>query len=210
MLSPLGEVSQEHKLALLILYMRRIHAFDYLSCTQHASQMDLVASDGEAYLFEGLMIHFHQRQPYAWRVEHAGTLLPAEAHLRMLGELSRLDEEGVEKAAEAAEAFYTANTVEEVVGKYRCPLSNKLFKDAVYVRKHIDNKFAELLEEAKARALEEKYFQYFLADENRLASSSPPPARPPPPQPRRESFGKGRCSACSRDGDGRGQEEIWR
>ncbi|KAL1495757.1 hypothetical protein AB1Y20_016619 [Prymnesium parvum] len=192
-LAPLGEMDDEARLATLVLYMRRVHAFDYLSGKQFDGQMDLVGVGGEAYPFAGLMIHFHQRQPFTWPIDHTGLRESGEAHLKMLLELTRIDREAAEKVDAAAEAFYEANTIEEEPGKYFCPLSGKKFKDTVYVRKHIDNKFADALAEAKAQALDDKYLQYFLADEQRLDAASPPP--PPPPPPRRESYGKGRSVA---------------
>ena len=57
------------------------------------------------------------------------------------------------KVSEAAEAFYDANTVEEEPGKFRCPLSGKLFRDPVFVRKHIDNKHSADALKARARPL---------------------------------------------------------
>ena len=51
---------------------------------------------------------------------------------------------------QALEVFYQENCVEEEPGKFRCPLSGKLFKDAVFVRKHIDNKHPDALLKAKA------------------------------------------------------------
>ena len=45
----------------------------------------------------------------------------------------------------ATEKFYADNCIEEEPGKFRCPLSGKLFKDAIFVRKHIDNKHAEVV-----------------------------------------------------------------
>ena len=43
---------------------------------------------------------------------------------------------------DATEAFYNTNCVEEEAGKFRCPLSGKLFREPGFVRKHIDNKHA--------------------------------------------------------------------
>ena len=76
---------------MLILYMRRVHCFNYLNCRQHRSPLDVVAEGGEAYLFANLVLNFtQQRQPYGWQVAHAA-LLPAEK-ARLVLECSALGE----------------------------------------------------------------------------------------------------------------------
>ena len=54
-----------------------------------------------------------------------------EAFLKCLEELEHADAEAKRAAEEAVAAFYAANTVDEGEGKYRCPLSGKLFRDPV-------------------------------------------------------------------------------
>ena len=91
--------------------------------------------------------------------------------------------EVVEQGSEAAaEAFYESNTVEEEPGKFRCPLSGKLFKSPTFVRKHIDNKHGARLKEAQRIALDPKYAAYYMAAAQRSASMpEPPPRRPAAP-----------------------------
>ena len=52
-----------------------------------------------------------------------------ESHMTYLSTLSQLDRDFEAKAAEAVERFYEENCVEEDAGKFRCPLSGKLFKE---------------------------------------------------------------------------------
>ena len=49
------------------------------------------------------------------------------------------------------EKFIQANTQELGKEKWLCPLSNKKFKGADFVRKHIFNKHAEKVEEVRSR-----------------------------------------------------------
>mmetsp|Transcript_57141 Transcript_57141/g.127565 ORF Transcript_57141/g.127565 Transcript_57141/m.127565 type:complete len:218 (-) Transcript_57141:342-995(-) len=138
-------------------------------------------------MFASLVINFSQRrQPYAFQLSHSASLPAVEAYLQLLSELGRVDSEHGPKLTEALEVFYQENCVEEEPGKFRCPLSGKLFKDAVFVRKHIDNKHPDALLKAKVRSLEDKYLQYFLA--NRLAPAPPLPSMPPPPPYVRDSL----------------------
>ena len=92
----------QERLALLILYMRRVHCFNYLNCRQHRSPLDVVGEGGEAYLFTNLVLNFtQQRQPYGWQLAHAALLPCAEAYLQMLSELNRIDRESEDKVTDA-------------------------------------------------------------------------------------------------------------
>ena len=113
------------------------------------------------------------------RASAAGpTEFAAESFLRLTRELNRLDESLGRAVQEASDTFYKLNCVEEEPGKFRCPLSGKLFRDPVFVRKHIDNKHAADVLKARARPLGRKYLEYFLA----IAALTPPPRPRPRPQ----------------------------
>ena len=84
-----------------------------------------------------------------------------------------LDAKSDAEVAAAAKRFYSDNCVEEEPGKFRCPLSMKLFKDAVFVHKHIDNKHADKLAAAKRQALEPKYGRRLATRASDLATRAP-------------------------------------
>lgn len=68
-----------------------------------------------------------------------------QVHVAYLGALGALDESFESAVVSASAAFYAENCVEEQPdtgsgGKFRCPLSGKLFKTSEFVRKHIENK----------------------------------------------------------------------
>eukprot|EP00966_Prymnesium_polylepis_P000287 6451-Prymnesium_polylepis.1 len=112
----LAACSRKEGLALLALYMRRVHSFDYFACRQFPSPFDVVRAGGEAYPFARLFINFHQHRPYAWEAPHVGLLPAAEAYADMLEELQAADAETADAVTKATDAFYLANTVEEEPG----------------------------------------------------------------------------------------------
>jgi len=118
--------------------------------------------------------------------------------------LNALDAKFERVVTEASETFYRDNCREEEPGKFRCPLSGKLFRDETFVRKHIDNKHSDKVTEAKRAALEPKYVQYYSVEAERLAAM--PPLPPPPPRFVRDMDDRGRRDRYSdRGGDSFGK-----
>ncbi len=74
------------------------------------------------------------------------------------------------------EKFIQANTQELGKEKWLCPLSNKKFKGADFVRKHIFNKHADKVAAVKADV---EFFNNFLKDPRRPQL----PEKPKPPVP---------------------------
>jgi len=111
-----------------------------------------------------------------------------DAHLAYLRSLGEIDEKFVAAAAAAVERVYAENCVEEQPGKFRCPLSGKLFREPKFVHQHISNKHGDKLVEGKRAALEAKFQAYYRAAAERM--SAMPPAPPPPPRFPRD-YGKG-------------------
>ncbi len=56
---------------------------------------------------------------------------------------------GMKEEASEVEKFIVANTQELGKDKWLCPLSGKKFKGPEFVRKHIENKHGEKLDEVK-------------------------------------------------------------
>ena len=52
-----------------------------------------------------------------------------DAQIGFVEAIGRVDADFEKRAEDTAEAFYRANCVEEEAGKFRCPLSGKLFKE---------------------------------------------------------------------------------
>ena len=187
------------QLALRVLYLRRVHHFDYAGGGPFPTHIAMLAHRGEAHFPVGLTVHAG-RDPVAAPMRFDDAAQCVDAHLAYLDAVRAIDEQFEAATSAAAEKFYEANCVEEEPGKFRCPLSGKLFKDPTYVRKHIDNKHPTKPLEAKRAALEDKYEQYYLAAAERLAAMPEPPL-PPPRFPRDDGKGGGKGG---RGGSGRG------
>ena len=174
------------RLELLLAYLRRVLCFDFGSGQQYKDAAALLKEGGELHL--GARLCVHQPPPEARMAPFASAPRlgpPAAAAfldelLKLLAEFDRLDDEYEGLSNEAGEAFISKNCVEEEPGKRRCPLSGKLFKEPMYVRKHIENKHTERLLAAKAAPLGEKYRRYFVAEIPLIGTQPPPPPAPPP------------------------------
>ena len=186
-------LSPTEQLELRMLYLRRVHFYDYAGGGPFSSHTSLLSARGESHFPMGVTIHA-VREPLAAPLRWDDAEQAADAQLAYLEAIGVVDDKFEEVANAAAEKVYADNCVEEEAGKFRCPLSGKLFKDPSFVRKHIDNKHGAKVLEAKRAALEAKYEEYFLADAERVSAMPSPP--PPPPRferdDRRGSYGDGK------------------
>ena len=83
---------------------------------------------------------------------------------------------GIRDEDQEVERFIRANIQEIKPGRFLCPLSGKKFKGEEYVRKHIESKFADRLEEVRNVV---RSFNNYLRDRNRpQAKSERIPYRP--------------------------------
>ena len=85
---------------------------------------------------------------------------------------------GMKVEQDELEKFIQANTQELGKEKWLCPLSNKKFKGADFVRKHIFNKHADKVTAVKADV---EFFNNFLRDPRRPQLPEKPKAKPKPP-----------------------------
>jgi len=181
-------LTPSQELAARILYLRRVHRYDYFTGAQHASHSSMLAACGEAHLSPAVAVHAAGgRQPTVSAFRWDDALRASRAHAAYVRELCAADAAAAAESSEAVEALIQANTVEEEPGKYRVPLSGKLFREPIFVRKHIENKHPEAIAKAKTPAFEDKYRAYHSAWVRRAAAMPPPPPRPP-----RDSGGRGR------------------
>merc|ERR1719210_2905744 len=81
---------------------------------------------------------------------------------------------GLKNEAEEVEKFISANTQELGKDKWLCPLSGKKFKGPDFVRKHIENKHTEKIEEVKK---EVSFFNAYLKDPKRPQLPEHPTAK---------------------------------
>eukprot|EP00315_Gephyrocapsa_oceanica_P011993 CAMPEP_0185287774 /NCGR_PEP_ID=MMETSP1363-20130426/3003_1 /TAXON_ID=38817 /ORGANISM="Gephyrocapsa oceanica, Strain RCC1303" /LENGTH=593 /DNA_ID=CAMNT_0027883627 /DNA_START=1 /DNA_END=1782 /DNA_ORIENTATION=+ len=184
----------ESRLHLLLLYLRRVLAFDAQMAVQHGSPAELISSSGE-----WAAAAFPRPERSTPDVAKAA-LERCAAHQAYLQALGQQDKETAAAAVAAGEAFYAANCLQIEEGKYRCPLSGKVFRGPAFVRKHIDNKHASKLDAEVAAAFEPKFKAYFLAADARVSAlrALEPLREPPsPPSPRAPRFDE-RCGGGGR------------
>lgn len=67
-----------------------------------------------------------------------------------------------------SDSFFEENTVRVDEGKFRCNVCRKLFKGTEFVRKHIQLKHSEQLQEANESAIEKIYHETFLKESHKL------------------------------------------
>ncbi|GMT33127.1 hypothetical protein PFISCL1PPCAC_24424 [Pristionchus fissidentatus] len=98
--------------------------------------------------------------------------LTARAHISD-EEIAKL---GKKNPDDEVEAFIKVNSVELSAEKWLCPLSGKKFKGPEFIRKHLQSKHVDKLEEAKQDAF---FYNTYLADPSRPVEpeAPPPPAR---------------------------------
>ena len=67
----------------------------------------------------------------------------------------------------ALQKFYEDTIVQKGEGKYKCGLCGKLFKDTVFVKKHISNKHDQELVAVEGKMSEEMMYQLYSHDDDR-------------------------------------------
>ena len=102
----------------------------------------------------------------------------------VLRKLSLLEDEetsklGLKVESDEIEKFVSSNCQEVSKDKWLCPLSGKKFKAPDFVKKHIQNKFPEKIEEVK---LKTKFFNNYLKDPKRPELPEKPKESKPKPQ----------------------------
>jgi len=73
----------------------------------------------------------------------------------------------------ALEDFYSDKIYKEEEERYRCELCSKMFKAAIFVKKHIETKHAEpVVNPIKRKALDTQFLSNYVGDPNRFLPSS--------------------------------------
>lgn len=168
----------------LILYLRIVHSFDYYTLSEYPLEDEMPNRIGLLHargLFSSTRVSPNEIADYIKDFETKVTPLLETTTVLSTEEATKL---GLKNFDEAVEAFINENTKELGEGKWLCPLSNKKFMGAEYVRKHILNKHAERIEQVKS---ETQYFNNYVLDPKRpsLLENRPQgghqPMPPPPP-----------------------------
>ncbi|ULU11841.1 hypothetical protein L3Y34_015315 [Caenorhabditis briggsae] len=168
-------------LDLLIIYLRIVHSIDFYNHGHYAQEDSMPNRCG--------LIHVRGQPPSGASIntDENGDLIVPQKFINdfISGFNSRIDkgliekqyvsEEDMEKMGKKdgekeVEAFIAINTVELAKDKWLCPLSGKKFKGPEFIRKHLQSKHEDKLEEARAEA---DFFNNYLADAQRPVDLEP-------------------------------------
>ncbi|KAL3319531.1 hypothetical protein Ciccas_001807 [Cichlidogyrus casuarinus] len=166
----------------LILYLRVVHSFDFYSVTRYPQEdlmpykCAIIHARGDRRIDEESAFTRKEIDEYIKSFERR--LLPLiEAPLDPLSEqeMVRL---GARDAEKVAADFIQANIQKRISKKkpfkvvWVCPLSDKKFREPVFVEKHIQNKHMDKVEIAKKDLAE--FFNNYLRDPQRPNLPEPP------------------------------------
>lgn len=168
-------------LDLLIVYLRIVHSIDFYNHGHYAQEDSMPNRCG--------LIHVRGQPPSGVSIttDEDGALVVPQKFVNdfISGFNSRIEkgliekqyvsEEELEKMGKKdgekeVEAFIQKNTVELAKDKWLCPLSGKKFKGPEFIRKHLQSKHEDKLEEARAEA---DFFNNYLADAQRPVDCEP-------------------------------------
>lgn len=156
-------------LDLVVLYLKRVHLFDYYAGEEFQDMSDL-----------------ERRSPAGWlrgkapdKETENRTITKQEAILdqkikQRLDHKWALDDRSLgDKLEQFQKKFLDDNTIKVEDGKFGCTFSNKLFMGSEFVHKHITNKHAAKLQEALDAHLQKLFFQNYCRDPSRPRTAQP-------------------------------------
>ncbi|XP_052270807.1 serrate RNA effector molecule homolog isoform X2 [Dreissena polymorpha] len=170
----------------MILYLRIVHSIDYYSANEYPNEDEMPHRCG--------IMHCRGVPPSSktTKKDLDDWLKSFETKIKPFVELQdKLDDEKAKKMGKKdrdaeVEKFITANTQELAKDKWLCPLSGKKFKGPEFVRKHIQTKHGEKIEEVKQ---EVSFFNNYLIDPKRPSLPEHPGNKTSgPPTPQAQQF----------------------
>lgn len=161
----------------LLFYLRIVYSIDYYNHCEYPQEDEMPNRCG--------LIHVRGPAPsskvaqteildYCKQFEAKISSLVASTSTLTAPELTKL---GAKHSDKEVEKFIQSNTQELSKDKWLCPLSGKKFKGPDFVRKHIQNKHGEKVQEV---VKEVEFFNNYLADPRRPMLPEHPGVRAPP------------------------------
>merc|ERR1712130_511259 len=166
----------------MVLYLRIVHSVDFYNHSEYPNEDEMPNRCG--------ILHARGSLPTTKTtntdIEEYMTTFEKKMGGFLVMRADLTDDEatklGLKNEKEEVEKFISANTQELGKDKWLCPLSGKKFKGPDFVRKHIENKHTEKIEEVKK---EVSFFNAYLKD----------PKRPQLPEHPTNKTSSGRASA---------------
>ncbi|KAL0268500.1 UNVERIFIED_CONTAM: hypothetical protein PYX00_010419 [Menopon gallinae] len=148
----------------LLLYLRIVYSVDYYNHCEYPQEDEMPNRCGLIHargLAPTTKVSQQEIQDYCKQFEAKISTLVTPSQVLTQSELAKLGAKDPEKEVEK---FIQANTQELSKDKWLCPLSGKKFRGPDFVRKHIQNKHAEKVQEV---VKEVEYFNNYLMDPKR-------------------------------------------
>jgi len=167
----------------LILYLRIVFSFDFYNRNEYACEDEMPNRCGLLHVRpipKGEENSDKEVTEYIQKLEDKVAVFMKD---RIEIKADLLTKLGMRNEHDEIEKFISGSMQEVESDKWLCTLSQKKFKAPEFVRKHIQNKYGEKMEEVK---MEVEYFNNYIKDENRpkLPAPTPAPMRRPQPEKR--------------------------
>jgi hypothetical protein len=179
------DLKAEYLLDKLILYLRIVHSIDFYSASEYQQEdnmpnrcgvLHVRTSSGDkspnnlVNILNGPNVSKAFDADYLSQEQLDEWIRLFEVHVKSFVEyVDQIDLDlakklGLKEASIEIEKFIAANCKQIEKNVWLCPLSGKKFKGADYVRKHIESKFTDKLDEVRG---EVDYFNRFILDPKR-------------------------------------------
>jgi len=178
------DLNAEYLLDKLILYLRIVHSIDFYSASEYQQEDNMPNRCGVLHVRtssneknpSNLVNILGPNVNKAFDVDNLSQeqldewMRLFEVHVKSFVDyVDQIDADlakklGLKEVPTEIEKFITANCKQIEKNVWLCPLSGKKFKGADYVRKHIETKFTDKMDEVRA---EVDYFNRFILDPKR-------------------------------------------
>jgi hypothetical protein len=158
----------------LILYLRIVFSFDFYNRNEYALEDEMPNRCGLFHVRPNSKEDNDSDKELNEYIQKLDEKMSAFLKERVEIKADLLAKLGMRNENDEIEKFMSASMQELEADKWLCTLSQKKFKAPEFVRKHIQNKFGEKIEEVK---IEVEFFNNYIKDENR-PKLPPVPAAP--------------------------------
>jgi len=148
----------------LILYLRIVFSLDFYNRNEYPFEDEMPNRCGLLHVRPSANGEQNSEKEIAEYVQKMEDKIAIFLKEKVEIKADLLTKLGFRNENEEIEKFISANTQEVEADKWLCTLSQKKFKAPEFVRKHIQNKYGEKIDEVK---MEVEYFNNYIMDENR-------------------------------------------
>jgi len=148
------------QLGVAAAYLRNVHAYSYFSA-QHFKTLEQ-AFQNEIADANGTEIELSSN----WLEQSQQGAATAAGAIDSEFSVSEAEEKEDELVAKYKTEIIEENTIKKTDAKFKCKLCPKHFKGPQFVKKHIETKHTDILEQAVAKGQQERCFDNYNADED--------------------------------------------